>query len=215
MQEKDVIIWKKRKISLSPQCSPKSSVSFTVWWERSARSGSFPDCWLFVPAWKLSCPSFGSFKNCQCMIRVGSKNPMLLNSWGPSSKNTCTLVHSAQSGLCSVLSLLSYPSSSFFLVSNWAIMFGVSETHGLFITIFLFVFWDLYFTSVEVRSGTSLQYSCLENPMDRGTWQATVHGVTKRWTWLSTWVSMHTLPLWFGGTSSVCAENHRVDFLWW
>ena len=25
----------------------------------------------------------------------------------------------------------------------------------------------------------SLQYSCLENPMDRGTWRATVHGVTK------------------------------------
>ena len=27
-----------------------------------------------------------------------------------------------------------------------------------------------------------LQYSCLENPMDRRTWQATVHGVTKSWT---------------------------------
>ena len=24
-----------------------------------------------------------------------------------------------------------------------------------------------------------LQYPCLENPMDRGAWQATVHGVTK------------------------------------
>ena len=30
-----------------------------------------------------------------------------------------------------------------------------------------------------------LQYSCLENPMDRGAWQATVHGVTKSQTWLS------------------------------
>ena len=27
--------------------------------------------------------------------------------------------------------------------------------------------------------GNSLQYSCLENPMDRGAWQATVQGVTK------------------------------------
>ena len=27
-----------------------------------------------------------------------------------------------------------------------------------------------------------LQYSCLENPMDRGAWRATVHGVTKRQT---------------------------------
>ena len=30
-----------------------------------------------------------------------------------------------------------------------------------------------------------LQYSCLENPMDRGAWQATVHGVADSWTWLS------------------------------
>ena len=27
---------------------------------------------------------------------------------------------------------------------------------------------------------------CLENPMDRGAWQATIHGVTKSWTQLST-----------------------------
>ena len=27
-----------------------------------------------------------------------------------------------------------------------------------------------------------LQYSCLENPMERGTWRATVHRVTKSWT---------------------------------
>ena len=27
-----------------------------------------------------------------------------------------------------------------------------------------------------------LQYSCLENPMERGAWRATVHGVTKSWT---------------------------------
>ena len=32
----------------------------------------------------------------------------------------------------------------------------------------------------------SLQYSCLENPMDRGTWQATVHGVAKSQTWHNT-----------------------------
>ena len=29
-----------------------------------------------------------------------------------------------------------------------------------------------------------LQYSCLENPMDRWVWQATVHEITKSWTWL-------------------------------
>ena len=34
-------------------------------------------------------------------------------------------------------------------------------------------------------NGTPLQYSCLENPMDRGTWQAVVHGVTEGRTRLS------------------------------
>ena len=28
-------------------------------------------------------------------------------------------------------------------------------------------------------NGTPLQYFCLENPMDRGAWRATVHGVTE------------------------------------
>ena len=32
--------------------------------------------------------------------------------------------------------------------------------------------------------GNSLQYSCLENPMDRGAYQAIVHKVAKSWTWL-------------------------------
>ena len=34
-------------------------------------------------------------------------------------------------------------------------------------------------------NGNPLQYSCLENPMDRGAWWATVHGVAKSGTRLS------------------------------
>ena len=34
-------------------------------------------------------------------------------------------------------------------------------------------------------NGNPLQYSCLENPKDRGVWQATVHGMAKNWTRLS------------------------------
>ena len=33
--------------------------------------------------------------------------------------------------------------------------------------------------SPGIGNGNTLQYSCLGNPMDRGTWQATVHGVTE------------------------------------
>ena len=31
-------------------------------------------------------------------------------------------------------------------------------------------------------NGNPLQYSCMENPMVRGAWQATIRGVTKSWT---------------------------------
>ena len=34
-------------------------------------------------------------------------------------------------------------------------------------------------------NGYPLQYSCLEDSMDKGAWRATVHGVTKSWTRLS------------------------------
>ena len=37
----------------------------------------------------------------------------------------------------------------------------------------------------EKKNGTPLQYSCLENPMERGPWRVIVHGVTKEFdaTW--------------------------------
>ena len=41
-------------------------------------------------------------------------------------------------------------------------------------------------------NGNPLQYSCLENPMDRGAWWATVHGVAKSWTRLKQ-LSTHAL----------------------
>ena len=44
-------------------------------------------------------------------------------------------------------------------------------------------------------NGNPLQYSCLENPMDRGTWQATVHRVTQNQTQLKL-LSTHTLQWW-------------------
>ena len=47
-----------------------------------------------------------------------------------------------------------------------------------------------------------LQYSCLENSMDRGIWWATVHGVAKSWIWLK-WLS-----------TSLLAPNHELGKPW-
>ena len=72
-------------------------------------------------------------------------------------------------------------------------------------------------------NGNPLQYSCLENPMDREAWGATAHGVAKRRTWLSdftftfntfgvweTWQVYRPFPkyssLWF-----LCISQHRME----
>ena len=57
-------------------------------------------------------------------------------------------------------------------------------------------------------NGTPLQYSCLENPMDRGAWEAAVHGVAKSQTWLSDFTftfHFHTLEKEMATHSSVLA----------
>ena len=45
-------------------------------------------------------------------------------------------------------------------------------------------------------NGTPLQYSCLENPMDRGAWWAAVHGVAKSWTRLRDFTFMRWRRKW-------------------
>ena len=71
-----------------------------------------------------------------------------------------------------------------------------SPTLGTFVFVFLFIVtipnggkmvshgFDLLFAN-----GTPLQYSCLENPMDRGAWCAAVHRVAKSRTRLSDWTA--------------------------
>ena len=43
-----------------------------------------------------------------------------------------------------------------------------------------------------IGNGNPLQYSCLENPVDRGAWRATVYRVAKGWTQLRQ-LGMHEL----------------------
>ena len=79
--------------------------------------------------------------------------------------------------------------------------------------------------SPEEGNGNSLQYSCLENPMDRGAWWDTVHRVTKSWTRLSNFTfTFHfhpDFPLWnplppsqsikFGHSICACMHTHTLS----
>ena len=63
-------------------------------------------------------------------------------------------------------------------------------------------------TNCGEGNGNPLQYSCLENPADRGAWWATVHGVTKSQTRLSDFTftfHFHTLEKEMATHSSVLA----------
>ena len=48
-------------------------------------------------------------------------------------------------------------------------------------------------TSPAVGNGNTLQYSCLENSMERRAWRAAVHGVTKIQTCLSMHAHIHVI----------------------
>ena len=63
------------------------------------------------------------------------------------------------------------------------------------------------------REWQSLQYSCLENPMDRGAWQATVCGVTKCQTRLALSLSFN-LAKWFSELSMNLKQWLFQNFQW-
>ena len=70
-------------------------------------------------------------------------------------------------------------------------------------------------------NGTPLQYSCLENPMDRGAWKAAVHGGAEGRTRLSDFTFTFHFSLSCIGEGNgnplqcSCLENPRDGGAWW
>ena len=67
-------------------------------------------------------------------------------------------------------------------------------------------------------NGTPLQYSCLENPMDGGAWNAAVHGVTEGRTPLSFHFHFSLSCIGEGNANPLqcsCLENPRDGEAWW
>ena len=77
----------------------------------------------------------------------------------------------------------------------------------------LFNFFTFVILLQGEGNGTPLQYSCLENPMDRGAWWAAVHGVAKSRTRLSDFTL--TFPTWGskrGACFSLAVFSFSEDF---
>ena len=72
--------------------------------------------------------------------------------------------------------------------------------------------------SLGERNGNPFQYSCLENPMNRGAWQTTAHGVSKSRTRLSdftfTFIHCEGLPWWLSRKESTCQCRRHGFSLW-
>ena len=83
--------------------------------------------------------------------------------------------------------------------------------------------------SLRGRHGKPLQYSCLENLMDRGAWQAIAYGITWSCSWLNDLAYTHTFGEWLSRKGCVCVymplhkgtwifcpgDNHgRPESLW-
>ena len=65
--------------------------------------------------------------------------------------------------------------------------------------------------------GNPLQYSCLENPMDRGARRATVLGVSKSWTWLNNFTCMpsNDYSFWFWGKNLSFESEFKFQLYQW
>ena len=114
-----------------------------------------------------------------------------------------------------------FSSSASLFVSNFVVvqlLSHVCKTPGFPVLNYLLEFAQ---THVHYRegNGTPLQYSCLENPMDRGAWWAAVHGVTKSWTRLSDFTFDFSLSCIGEGNGNPlqcsCLENPRDGGAWW
>ena len=65
-------------------------------------------------------------------------------------------------------------------------------------------------------TGNPLQYSCLENPLDREVWWATVHRTSQRRTRLSSWAYAHTRVLMYAFRASQLRRRIQVlhSYMW-
>ena len=121
-----------------------------------------------------------------------------------------TFISHSSEGWESMIKLL-FPVRISFLVCRWSFL-SVPLPGGE---------WVLCVSSSPYKGTKPLQYSCLENPMDGGAWQAAVHGVATSRTRLSDFTFTFHFSLSCIGEGNgnplqcSCLENPRDGGAWW
>ena len=72
--------------------------------------------------------------------------------------------------------------------------------------------WNIVYVYTLLEKATAT-HSCLENPLDRGAWWATVHEVSKSQTWLSNWAQARGVTRWVLTTLEEGVDGHRGSLL--
>ena len=119
---------------------------------------------------------------CSCLVNSMTLEPSRLQFIGVTKSQTGLSVHAHVYIHIHVCMCIYMPSQVALMVRNPASNAGDVEMQVQSLG------WD---DPLEKGGhGSPLRYSCLENSMDRGVWQVTIHGVAKSQIWMK-WLSMH------------------------
>ena len=66
----------------------------------------------------------------------------------------------------------------------------------MLLSIIIILILHTFISFIGAGNSNSLQYSCLEKPMDKGVWWATVHGIAKSQTRLNDWHTHRQRKFW-------------------
>ena len=102
------------------------------------------------------------------------------------------------------------------MITLYSLIWSLLSTKKIIPLQVIYLFSLISFPTLYHAYPNPLQYSCLENPVNRGTWWAAVHGVTQSWTQLKR-LSTHACIGEGNGNPLQCSclENPRDGGAWW
>ena len=123
----------------------------------------------------------------------GQRSLVGYSLWGRKELDTCEWViaqgHTGPGQLVSLSVSISFYNNTLNVLSAYPTLFQCANSNNNSNLALILCSMHCLHSSYElgVGNGNPLQCSCLENPMDRGAWSTTVHGIMKELAWLNDW----------------------------